>query len=80
VFKIGNVYACSSTTTGRIVKQMARGDSTHRIGLLRPLQRLAKCGGSISNVVNLAVAGSDIPKIGNVVLAALQPLVRSQNG
>ena len=64
--KIGNVYACSYITTGHIIKQMPRGDSTHQIGLVRFRQRPAKCGGSISNVVNLAAAGSEILKIGNV--------------
>jgi len=64
--KIGDVYACSSTTTGHIVQQMPHGDSRHLIGLVRTLQRLAKCGASISNAVNLAITRSEIPKIGNV--------------
>ena len=33
--KIGDVCACITTSSHRIPKRMARGDSEHRIGLVR---------------------------------------------
>ena len=42
--KTVDVYACGTTTTERIAKRIARGDSGHRVGLGRCTRGGSACG------------------------------------
>jgi len=75
--KIGHVYACSSITTGLMAKQVARRDSAHQLGLVQIFQCLAEGSGSISNVVTLAFAGSQILKIGDICSCSTAAIVQT---
>jgi len=55
--KFRHIHACRATTSRRMVKRMARGDSAHQIDPVRYLQGLSKCSGGISNGGNAAAAG-----------------------
>ncbi len=45
---------------------MARGDSAHQLGLVRPSQEVSDCIGGLSRVRNYAGVQFGIPKIGDV--------------
>ena len=64
--KIGDVCSCSMATIDRISRRMVRWDSAHEVGLGCQSKGLADCSWSTSKVVNIAVAGSQIRKIGGI--------------
>jgi len=63
--KSGDVCACSTATTGQIARRMARQDSMHWIGPDNGSKSLTDWSCSTSKVVNVVVAGFQIPKIGD---------------
>jgi hypothetical protein len=64
--KFGHIYACRATTSGHMVKRMARGDSAHRISLVCDPQGLSNCSGGILNGGNAPVAGFRVPNFGHI--------------
>ena len=66
ILKIGDVFACSTATTGQIAEQMTRRDSAHQISTGRDLQCPIDGAGKGSLVGNTLVTGFQIPKIGDI--------------
>ena len=64
--QIEDICACIATTSDEIAEWMARRDSAHRICPVSDFKCPADCIWSTSKVVNLLVAGSQIPKIGDI--------------
>ena len=58
--KIGDVFACSTLTTGQIGKRMARGDSAHGAGLERGIQEVVQLVGHVTEWATTVVCDENI--------------------
>ena len=78
--KTMDIYACRTTTTERIAKRMARGDSGHRVGLGRGTQRWLSWWDMSQRGQQQWCGILKMRKPWIFMLAAPQPLNVSQNG